>query len=130
MIRLFKYILFNLIILGFINISYAKEIKSNVITLFDFSNSYFMPERNKNVKKLSKLANAMISKKNGPAQPLPFQVIPIDERSQQGEIICEYALVKKGLMGKGKKMCETFDHGNCSTKRKLLKNILTKYVIS
>ena len=64
MIRLFKYILFNLIILGFINISYAKEIKSNVITLFDFSNSYFMPERNKNVKKnLSKLANAMISKK-------------------------------------------------------------------
>ena len=36
MIRLFKYILFNLIILGFINISYAKEIKSNVIILFDF----------------------------------------------------------------------------------------------
>ena len=130
---IFKYVLLNLIIITFTNMSFAKEIKSNVITLFDFSNSYFMPERNKVVKKnLSKLATAMTSRKDGPQQPILFQVIPIDERSQQGEIICEYALVKRGLMGKGKKMCETFDHGNCSTKRKLLKkytnNVCYKFI--
>ena len=99
----------------------------NIITLFDFSNSYFMPERDKVVKRnLSKLSNAISSKKNGPDYPILFQVIPIDSRSQQGEIICEYALVKRGLMGKGKKLCETFDHGNCSTKRKIFKKYVNK----
>ena len=38
---IFKYVLLNLIIITFTNMSFAKEIKSNVITLFDFSNSYF-----------------------------------------------------------------------------------------
>lgn len=123
--KILNFVLFNLFLFSFINIGYSKEIKSNVITLFDFSNSYFMPDRAKVVKKnLSKLSSAIASKKNGPDQPILFQVIPIDSRSQQGEIICEYALVKRGLMGKGKKLCETFDHGNCSTKR----NIFKKYV--
>ena len=118
--KILNFVLFNLFLFSFINICYSKEIKSNVITLFDFSNSYFMPDRAKVVKKnLSKLSSAIASKKNGPDQPILFQVIPIDSRSQQGEIICEYALVKRGLMGKGKKLCETFDHGNCSTKIKI-----------
>ena len=125
--KFLNFILINLFILSFTSISHSKEIKSNVITLFDFSNSYFMPERDKVVKKnLSKLSNAIASKKNGPDRPMLFQVIPIDSRSQQGEIICEYALVKKGLMGKGKKMCETFDHGNCSIKPKIFKKYVNK----
>ena len=70
---IFKYVLLYLIIITFTNMSFAKEIKSNVITLFDFSNSYFMPERNKVVKKnLSKLATAMTSRKDGPQQPILF----------------------------------------------------------
>lgn len=125
--KILNFILINLFILSFTEYGFAKEIKSNVITLFDFSNSYFMPERDKVVKNnLSKLSNAMSSKKNGPDQPILFQVIPIDSRSQQGEIICEYALVKRGLMGKGKKLCETFDHSNCSTKRKVFKKYVNK----
>ena len=111
---------------GFSSFSHAENLKSNVIVLFDLSGSYFTSERIKseipnNIKQLS---NVLGSKRNGPQAPALIQVFPITTTSEIERPICEYKLLRKKLLGGGKKNCGDFDDSFCSSKRKELKEYL------
>ena len=75
-------ILVLLFIFSFFKITKAREIESNVIILMDFSNSYFIDERKKaikrNIKKITKAIASKMDQKN-----LLIQVIGIHDVSQQ-----------------------------------------------
>ena len=104
----------------------ARDLESNVIVLFDFSNSYFTPERiNSEIPdNLKKLANAVGSKRNGPKAPSIIQVLPINETSEIERPICEYKLLRKKLLGGRKKNCGDFDDEFCSAKTRELKEYI------
>tara|TARA_B110000503_G_scaffold104120_1_gene155369 strand:+ start:827 stop:1576 length:750 start_codon:yes stop_codon:yes gene_type:complete len=127
--KLINYFLYACFFMLISNMTIARELKSNVIVLVDFSNSYYTPDRKKidipqNIKKLT---NIIASKRNGPKKPSLIQLLPIDSLSQQGKPICEYMLARKGLMmGSSEKSCENYNEGHCSTKPKLFKSYMNK----
>lgn len=94
-----KTILFSLFFLWLFSTPvYSTEYESNVIVATDFSSSYFVKERFKNIEKNFKtLRKTVASKNSGPNKPLLFQVIPIDELSQAKGTVCEYTLQEKKL---------------------------------
>ena len=104
----------------------SRDLESNVIVLFDFSNSYFTSERAQSEipDNLKKLANAVGSKRNGPKAPAIIQVLPINETSEIERPICEYKLLRKKLLGGRKKNCGDFDDEFCSAKTKELKEYI------
>ena len=106
--------------------AFARDLESNVIVLFDFSNSYYTPERAKSEipNNLKKLSTALGSKRNGPKAPAIIQVLPINETSEIERPICEYKLLRKKLLGGRKKDCGDFDDGFCSAKTRDLKDYI------
>ena len=104
----------------------ARDLESNVVVLFDFSNSYYTPERAKSEipNNVKKLANALGSKRNGPKTPALIQVLPINEKSEIERPICEYKLLRKKLLGGKKNNCGDFDEAYCSAKTKELKEYI------
>lgn len=105
---------------------YAAELNSNVIVLFDFSNSYFTPERLKsripnNIKQLS---SAISDKREGPKVPSLIQVLPINTFSEVSGPICEYKLLRKKLLGGKKKKCGSVPDSHCSKKRSELREYI------
>ena len=97
-----KSILVLLLTFSFFNITKAREIESNVIILMDFSNSYFVEERKKAIKRnINKITKAIASKKNGPEKPTLVQVIGIHDVSQQSGQICNsFTILRKKLINK------------------------------
>ena len=96
-------ILVLLFLFGYLNIIKARELESNIIILMDFSNSYFVQERMKTIKRnFSKITKAIASKKYGPEKPALVQVIGIHDVSQQSGQICpSYTILRKNLISKG-----------------------------
>ena len=94
----------------------ALSLKSNVIILLDFSNSYFTPDR-KNAaipRNIRMLAGLIADKKNGPKKPSLVQILPITDLSEQGQPLCEFVLQRKKLLGNKKPKCGPFDRDFCS----------------
>ena len=102
------------------------EISSNVVVLFDFSNSYYTPERAKSEipNNVKKLANALGSKRNGPKTPALIQVLPINEKSEIERPICEYKLLRKKLLGGKKNNCGILMRHIVQLKRRSLKEYI------
>ena len=98
----------------------AKDLKSNVIILLDFSNSYFTSERASeiipdNIRDIAKLIG---NKRNGPKRPALIQLLPIDSASEIARPYCTYRLQKKKLIGGADKDCGGVDEAFCSSKSK------------
>ena len=94
----------------------SPSLKSNVIILLDFSNSYFTPDR-KNAaipRNIRMLAGLIADKKNGPKKPSLVQILPITDLSEQGQPLCEFVLQRKKLLGNKKPKCGPFDRDFCS----------------
>jgi hypothetical protein len=112
----------------------ALDLKSNVIILMDFSNSYFTKSRLKKTipSNFKKIAEVIGSKKNGPKRPSLVQVFPINDKSQEGQPVCEFLLLRKKLIGGGnkKKKCEPFKESLCSSKVKYFKNYINKQCVA
>jgi len=104
----------------------ALSLKSNVIVLMDFSNSYFTPERIKVAipDNFRKLSEAIGSKNDGPDKPALIQLLPITGISQSGRAICEYVLLRKKLFGGKKKSCGSFDDTMCSANVSYFKDFM------
>ena len=104
----------------------ALNLKSNVIVLMDFSNSYFTPDRIKLAipDNFRKLAEAIGSKNDGPDKPSLIQLLPITGVSQSGRAVCEYVLLRKKLFGDKKKSCGSFDETMCSAKVSYFKDFM------
>lgn len=108
------------------NVAFARDLESNVIVLFDFSNSYFTPERAQSdiLNNVKQLANAVGSKRDGPRAPALFQVLPISEKSEIERPICEYKLLRKKLLGGKRNDCGNFDDAMCSSKTSEIKEYI------
>ena len=118
--RNFHYLIVSLLILFTSNPAWSSELKSNVIILIDYSNSYYYDARMKKIEKnISKVATAIAKSKTGAKKPALIQVLPINSMSQTGEPICEFLLLRKGIgtLG-GKGDCGGLPKGNCSSKKK------------
>ena len=104
--------------LFFVSSGFARELKSNVIVLLDFSNSYFTEDRiqneiPRNIKQISEL---IASDNDGPKKPSLIQVLPINSISEVAKPICEYRIQRKKLIGGKDKDCGTLDDAFCSAK--------------
>ena len=96
-------------IIGFVFLSsllwtthaHALKLKSNVIVLMDFSNSYFTPERKDSAipRNIRMLASLIADKNDGPKKPTLVQILPITDLSEQGRPVCEFVLHRKKLLG-------------------------------
>lgn len=104
----------------------SDDLESNVIALFDFSNSYFTADRLKKdiPNNMRQFASAVGDKKNGPKAPAVIQVLPINDRSEVSRPICEYKLLRKKLLGGKKKKCGDFEEEYCSAKTSELKEYI------
>lgn len=99
----------------------AKELKSNVLVLLDFSNSYFTEDRIPNVipDNIMQLSELIANKKDGPKRPSLIQILPINSVSEVSRPICEFRIQKKKLIGKKDTDCGSIDEAFCSAKTKL-----------
>ena len=80
-----------------------KELRSYVIVLFDFSNSHYRNERHSILRdSLSTLTASIVDKKNAPRRPVMTTVLPINEKSEASKKVCEFTILKKGLIRKPK----------------------------
>jgi len=106
--------------------SKALNLKSNVIVLMDFSNSYFTPDRIKLAipDNFRKLSEAIGSKNDGPDKPALVQLLPITGVSQNGRAMCEFVLLRKKLFGGKKNACGSFDPAMCSEKVSYFKDFM------
>ena len=96
--------------------AHALKLKSNVIVLMDFSNSYFTPERKDSAipRNIRMLASLIADKNYGPKKPTLVQILPITDLSEQGRPVCEFVLHRKKLLGNKKPKCGPFDQSFCS----------------
>lgn len=94
----------------------ALKLKSNVIILMDFSNSYFTPDRKDFAipRNIRMLASLIADKNEGPKKPTLVQILPITDLSEQGRPVCEFVLHRKKLLGNKKPKCGPFDQNFCS----------------
>ena len=94
----------------------ALKLKSNVIILMDFSNSYFTAERKDTAipRNIRMLASLIADKNDGPKKPALVQILPITDLSEQGRPVCEFVLQRKKLLGNKKPKCGPFDQNFCS----------------
>ena len=81
----------------------SNNLKSYVILLVDFSNSYFKEDRKDTIQEnLLELTNAIASKKYGPKRPVRTTVLPINHISEASRKICEFTILRKRLLKKPK----------------------------
>ena len=83
--------------------SKEKDLKSYVILLVDFSNSYFTEGRKEVLREnFAVLTGAIVSKRKGPKRPVMMTVLPINDSSEASKKLCEFTILKKGLIKKPK----------------------------
>lgn len=123
----FQWLLYILFFAAALSPAKALDLKSNVIVLMDFSNSYFTTERLKSAipDNFKKLSEAIGSKRDGPDKPSLIQVLPITGLSQQGRPICEYVMLRKNLFVGTKSDCGIYSEALCSNKLNDFKDFMS-----
>lgn len=106
----------------------ALDLRSNVIILMDFSNSYFTEERIRNAipENIRKLSILIADKKDGPKKPALIQILPISTISEQERPVCEFVLQRQSLLGNKKPRCGPFDESFCSADQDKFMTFMTE----
>lgn len=115
-----------------IETAFAKNLKSNVIILLDFSNSYFRDERISNdiPRNISQITKLIGHKKNGPKKPALVQLLPINSASEIARPYCTFRLNKTVLIGNKNQDCGGIDEDFCSSKPKEFKTYMNEECIA
>ena len=94
----------------------AADLKSNILILMDYSNSYYTPEREAKIEKnFVKIGDAIVKSKKSPKKPTLIQILPINDFSQREDPICEYLLLRKGIGTLSTSKCG--DRSYCSSSK-------------